>query len=309
MSQVLVGTADGVALEGPPLPAHWQGNALQWIVYEREHMNVNHPTQPPLTIEERATVILRTLDLPQTDQVYRRRIKTFVTSNGYQPVLDAARYTARQAAKETISDPWAYTIQVYNGNLARLSHLYGLVHWAENGLRSQLDLNYARVLGPTWHAYPDQYLPLNSVANFLAVHERLSLPITAVAFPTGRGVVQSWQIVTPATPGEFLESVTTGWLVSMARYLHRRSRARAILVRLDGQQTSPQEAETFFGHLKAARNAVAHNHYMSNEEFARHHDTLLVLLTVLHFDVATALSRVDALRADLVRTTIARLKS
>ena len=67
------------------------------------------------------------------------------------------------------------TIAVYNGNLARLSHLYTLTHWVENGLRSQLDLHYGATLGAAWHCLPDQYLPRDSPANFPSLHASMGV--------------------------------------------------------------------------------------------------------------------------------------
>ncbi len=269
-------------------------------------MNVNPGSRPPVTLDERAAAILATLHVPHADPEDRRRLRTFIQCNGYRSVLDAARYTASQAKKETIDNPWAYTIQVYNGNLARLSYLYGLIHWAEAGLRSQLDAHYVPLFGATWHVSPEKYLSINSVNQFLEAHKPFG-HITAREVRGGAGAIVRKEIVTPATPSEFLEHVTTGWLVSMVRYLHDRSRSRAILVQPNGDQTSPQEAGLFYQQLKDARNAVAHNNYMSNEEFTKYQATLLTLLGVLHFDVAKALGRVEEIRATLVSETIKRL--
>ncbi|MGH2385467.1 MAG: hypothetical protein ACRDGB_10515, partial [Candidatus Limnocylindria bacterium] len=54
-----------------------------------------------------------------------RRIATFCRVNGYEGVLAAAEQTGSVA---DVQDRWAYTVAAYNNNLARLSHLYTLLH-------------------------------------------------------------------------------------------------------------------------------------------------------------------------------------
>jgi len=139
-------------------------------------MNVNTPSRVNLrTVADRVRAVFTTLKLAPGDMALRRQVGTFITCNGYQSVLRAAQLTAKQAEREDIADPWAYTIAVYNGNLARLSHLYTLTHWVENGLRSQFDLHYGATLGATWHRFPDQYLPRDSPANFLSLHASMGV--------------------------------------------------------------------------------------------------------------------------------------
>lgn len=210
----------------------------------------------------------------------------------YDPTT-AAHITTRQRQRTKISDPWLYTIGVYNGTLARLSYLYALTHWVENGLRSQVDLYYLRTRGTTWHRYPDQYLPVNSVAEFLELHKPMGLTYNIVR--GGRA-----EITQPDTPGQFLQAVTFGFLLSMVRILHYNTKGSGILVQPSGQPTSRQQITALLEGAKDARNAVAHNHALDSGRFSRYNNQLLMLLTTLHFDVAKAMRRSESVRATFI---------
>ncbi len=153
-----------------------------------------------LDIEQRTTRVLATIGLPSDDAGLRRRVKTFILCNGYDRVFLAARYTAAQAAKEHIANPWAYTVQVYNGNLARLSCLYILTHWAESGLRSQVDLHFTRAVGATWYRFPRDYLPSRQAPIFASDPAQRGLRWEQDRYsPLGK------HLANVRSPGEFLE--------------------------------------------------------------------------------------------------------
>lgn len=266
-------------------------------------MNVNTPSRVNLrTVEDRVRAVFTTLKLAPGDMALRRQVGTFITCNGYQSVLRAAQLTAKQAEREDIADPWAYTIAVYNGNLARLSHLYTLTHWVENGLRSQFDLHYGATLGATWHRFPDQYLPRDSPANFLSLHASMGVESRDVPW-SDRGRPRK-EITRPADAALFLETVTFGWLLTMVRYLHSRTQGRGILMTAAGRFTSPQQARALLDTAKMARNVVAHNHYLDTGRYESHRAELSTLLEILHFDVIRALTRTEAIRADIVTAHI-----
>lgn len=264
-------------------------------------MNSNPQAGSPANVTGRARVVLTTLGLPTGNPAPRHQVETFITCNGYQGVLRAATYTARRATQEQIRDPWAYTIDVYNGNLARLSYLYLLVHWIESGLRSQLDLYYAGAGGATWHRVPERYLPRDSVTQFLVEHAHLGIK---AEYPRQSSATR--EVVEPEEAADFLERVMFGPLVTMVIYAHRRQPAR-ILVPPEGRLL-PSAAESRLRGVKDIRNIVAHNQYVDNRGFEKYEGQLLDVLSVLRFDVAKALSRSEERRTRLVQRKLMELR-
>ncbi len=201
---------------------------------------------------------------------------------------------------------WRYTVDVYNGNLARLSYLYLLVHWIESGLRSQLDLYYTFPNGPTrqaesqWHRSPGLYLPRDSVTNFLSAHGHLGI---VVEYPKP----SSPEIVEPEQSADFLERVTFGWLITMVTYAHRR-KPTAIIVDPE-KHLMPSEAKSKLEEIRKIRNTVAHNQYINNEQFESYQKQLLYFLKVLRFDVVKALERSEEERTKLVQENLLALQS
>ncbi len=255
----------------------------------------------PVTFDDRAASVLAVLNLPKSDPPLLRRVRTFIECNGYEAILRAARYTAARAAKEPVHDPWAYTINVYNNNLARLEHLYVLTHWAENGLRSQVDLRMSAALGETWYRFPERYLPANQVDYFFgdASHRDLRWEADTHA-ARGRRVADL------ANPAEFLEQITLGWLTRIVVHNYH-SYLRGILITLAGAPVTRDEAAALLDAAKTARNAVAHNRYLTNEQYRMAVAKLPRLLELLRFDVSKALQRIEGSRRVVVRRTLTEL--
>jgi len=271
-----------------------------------DEMNNNPPIRTPPTIAGRVTAVLTMLGLPPTDDYRRHQVESFIKCNGYQGVLRAVNFTVERAAHTSIHNPWRYTIDAYNGNLARLSYLYLLVHWIESGLRSQLDLYYTFPNGPTrqaesqWHRSPRLYLPRDSVTNFLSEHGHLGI---VVDYPKP----SSPEIVRPEQSADFLERVTFGWLITMVTYAHGR-KATAIIVDPD-KHLIPSEAKSKLEGIRKIRNTVAHNQYINNKQFESYQEQLLYFLKVLRFDVVKALERSEEERTKLVQANLLALKS
>jgi len=250
-------------------------------------MSINPPARAPReprTLDERATQVLDVLGLPTDAPDLRDRVKTFIVCNGYHGVLAAAANTARHAQGGTVANPWAYTVGVYNNNLAQLSHLYYLTHWAETGLRSQLDLHYVVANGEAWHRFPDTYLPPRRVDNFFAAHGAMGIRWQYV-----RGAGRRQEIVTPATPAEFLEKVTMGWLIQMVIHVHQHTRSRGILVTRTGKRIATSEVIRLVEAARDARNDVAHNHLLTLDQYTRYRDTLRRLLEIMRYHASSQL--------------------
>jgi len=256
-----------------------------------------------VNLEQRARTILTTLGLSPADVDLQRRIKTFVLCNGYDGVQRAALYTASQAAKETINDPWAYAVQVYNGNLARLCHLYILAHWAECGIRSQVDLHLTNSLGTTWYRFPERYLPQRSVGHFFQ-----DASLRGIGRVPDRQSTTGLRVADFPSAGEFLEQITIGWLTQIALSVHQRN-AKAIFVRADGRVTLQTEITTLLEAAKQTRNDVSHHHYLTNEALKDKSSKLLRLLEILRFDTVRAIQRVEAVRRPLVVEVIRELQA
>jgi len=261
-------------------------------------MPVNKPLR---TLHECVMTLLTLLELPVNDDGLRQRVKTFILCNGFDGVYRAARFTAIRGNHEPniIAEPWSYTVRVYNGNLARLNYLYTLSHWAESGLRSQLDLHYTVTLGETWPRDPRRYLDGREVNSFLQATRNL-LPWEQVPG------VPMMQVSDAITSTEFLERISLSWLKQMVLKIHGGD-ARRILVGQDGRTINYQRAKSLLEAAVTIRNAVAHNRYLTNEVYTKGEQNLLDLLAILHFDVAKALRNLEIERTPLIRQAIQRL--
>jgi hypothetical protein len=238
---------------------------------------------------------------PDADPLLRGRVRTFIECNGYEGVLRAAQMTGRKARREAIADPWAYTVQVFNATLARLSYLYTLVHLAENALRSQVDLAFTRAHGANWYQFPAYYVPAGRENDFVgdATHQHLRWDTY-----THPGLPR--QIVALESSAAFLEGISMGWLVRMVLSGYG-GPLRGVLLNPDGTVMRLNLAERLLEIARKVRLAVAHNHSITNEEFREAADALVRLLEALRFDVPRALQRIERVRLGLVGTAMRRM--
>jgi hypothetical protein len=213
--------------------------------------------------------------------------------NPYSSVLRAARQTVKRSTRDGIEDLWAYTVSLYSGNLARLSHLYSLTHLAECGLRTQVDLRLTAAYGEKWHVSPDSYLPSHQIPRF--VGDQTLKDITWSIDPTAMG---GYRVQSPGSASDFLERITLGWLNQfiLAGYV---GPLREVLVTPEGRPLPYSQVEDLLDVARDARNDVAHNRYVPNERYAKAETKLVTLLSALRFDVANTLRRVDEARAAL----------
>ncbi|MGH2355620.1 MAG: hypothetical protein ACRDJN_28775 [Chloroflexota bacterium] len=263
-------------------------------------MKVNTPrtaaAAPADLLEQRVIAILAALgpSALSADPGLRGRVRAFIECNGYEGVHRAARITARKARREAVSDPWAYTVQVFNGTLARLSYIYGLVHLVENALRSQVDLAYTRAWGPNWYLIPSRYVPPGRENEFVGgiVHTRLRWDPRA-------DPRRPKQILPLESSAAFLDGISMGWLVQLVLHGHA-GHLHGVLVSLDGTVVRRSQAKKLLDIARRARNAVAHNRPVTNEEFREASAALVRLLEALRFDVPKALHRTERTRLSLV---------
>jgi hypothetical protein len=236
-------------------------------------MSVNLPAIPPRDLYGQATAVLTMLHLPTDIPALRQRVETFILCNGFHGVYAAARSTARLFTSdhpEVIHDPWPYTIRIFNRNLARSSYLYSLRHWVESGLRSQLDLHYTKQLGTTWHRRPSAYIERRQVPRFQMDYDQ------QLGWQDQSNTPEKL-IVDPVEPVLFLQRLSLRWLTNVVLHVHKQNN-RTILVRADQRTTDPRRVAALLDAAVGIRNAVAHNHPISNEVFTKTEQQLLELL-------------------------------
>ncbi len=269
-------------------------------------MNVNPPLRLPRTVPEKVTVILTTLGLTVGDADLRRRIGTFITCNGYEAVLEAARETVKVARRQakTIADPWPYTIRVYNTNIAHLEHLYILTHLAETGLRSQVNQHYIMgVGGDEWHRDPRRYVEPRLIADFVGKTKELGWGVDRA----GNRIVER-----PDTPDKFLALISMSQLNQIALRAH----AKTPLAILKDPTPKPgaraeidhSRIERLLMSARDARNDVAHNRFVKASVFDERKTDLLDLLRILHFDVGKTLRGIVAQSSPIMAGVIAGLE-
>jgi hypothetical protein len=254
-------------------------------------------------LEQRAATVLALLGIadPGADPLLRGRVMTFIECNGFEGVLRAARVTARRVSREPIADSWAYAVQVFNGTLARLSFLYSLVHLVENALRSQVDLAYVRAWGPDWYLVPSRYVPPGRKSEFVGDAAHRHLRWDPRADPR-----QPRCILPLASSAASLEGISFGWLVQIVLHGHT-GHLQRVLVNPDETVVRRSQAERLLNIARRARNAVAHNRAIPDEEFREAVDALVRLLEALRFDVPKALNRIERTRLSLVGARLRRL--
>lgn len=98
-----------------------------------------------------------------------------------------------------------------------------------------------------------------------------------------------------------------GWLVQIVVHGYS-GYLRGILASPSGEMATLAEARALMQRARIARNVVAHNRYMTNEEFADAQAKLPRLLTLLRFDVRKALERSEAARSPVIAATLQQLE-
>lgn len=103
-----------------------------------------------------------------------------------------------------------------------------------------------------------------------------------------------------------LEGISLGWLVQIVLHGHT-GHLRQVLVNRDGTVVRRSQAERLLNTATRARNTVAHNRAIPDEEFREAVDALMRLLEALRFDAPKALNRIERTRRSLVRDRLRRL--
>ncbi len=241
------------------------------------------------------SAILATLGLPLDDASLRQRVTTFVICNGFEGVYRATRVTRKtldQGRGTDIDDPWAYTVRVYNRDLAKLSYLYSLRHWVEMGLRSQADQHHIMTLGARWHRDPRNYLDGRQPHSFQQEYVK---PFTWIPIANETAML----IDEPEMPSMFMDRISLNWLTQIVLNVHKKD-ARRILVDAQGKKVDFLKAQALLSDAVEIRNAVAHNRFVSNEVFMKGEKDLLDLLRILQFDVEKAVKRTEDERDEFI---------
>lgn len=236
-------------------------------------------------LSDRASEIARVLGFSD-DPAILRRIERFCETNGYAGLLRAARYTA---ARPNIRDPWNFTIKAYNYNLARLSLLYSLCHWAETGLRSRVELAMSEARGDGWFLDVSAYLPGDRVPEF--VRDRSQGTVWRM---DGEEWVPNY-----TTGTEFLDSVNLGWLRQIV--IHNYSDVLLGSFRRPTGEAAPvDELSRLVAEVNECRKKVAHNAYVDDAPFLGMLKSAKRLVTLLGFDLSVLLPRSEAARTAVV---------
>ncbi len=252
-------------------------------------MNVN-PTGPQRPLQTPVDEVASVLGLDLTaDRELRRKIDRFIQVNGAAGVLRAAEYTSKRL--DRVRDPWAFTVDVFNSNLARLSFLYAFVHWVEIGLRSRVGTALRNAHGDTWFEDPSCYLPQKD-------HYAFSVDR---AQPTvwRRDHAKQQMVPNYADGTTFLESVTFGWLGTVAVFIFDQHLVD-VLVKLDGSRLDRDELSKLVRDCSDARRLVAHNGYISDNGFREQQMSGRRLMDVLGFDLEKCLNKFENARRRVV---------
>lgn len=236
-------------------------------------------------IQTRVESIVAAMGLTKDTTDLHRRIATFCRLNGHEGVLAAAEQTGSVA---DIQDRWAYTVAAYNNNLARLSHLYTLLHWTENSLRSHLDELLTDAIGIDWFRHPRDYLPPEHAAR-LAVGEsdpwidREDNP----ACLDGRCIATTY-----ASGAAFLRETSFG-TVKLVTINACYALNRPFLVEAAGNPIRRKQAKKLLESANQSRNLVAHSRtvHLDLNTYTKRVNKLNDLLIAMRFDLAKALFR------------------
>ena len=117
-----------------------------------------------------ANQVVILLGADATDEALIRQIGKFIKCNGALGVMKAANIVAarRKTTAEPVVNPWAYCIQVFNGNAARSVVLHQSIYLLENSLRSRIDYLMTSSGGEEWYRDVHTYLTRDIAPVFLS---------------------------------------------------------------------------------------------------------------------------------------------
>lgn len=228
------------------------------------------------------------------------QIEKFMRCNGALGVIKAANAVARRRRSDpdAIKDPWAYCIQVFNGNVARSSLLHPMLYVLENALRSRVDAILTLERGRDWYRDVDSYLDSEAAGRFRKGEEYAQVqdrsdssepPYQILAFRSGMVFVQ--RIPFAGLQRIIEHNYASGPLADM------------FLPPAGDVKLDPAFVKASIDRVRDARNDVAHHREITPESFAASHHRARKLLDHLEFDVDRAMRRIE-IAAGAVRHTL-----
>jgi hypothetical protein len=250
---------------------------------------------PREIMTKRVRQIMTTLMILDDDRIRAKQIEAFLGCNSFHSVLQSAQGTAKTLRRDPgrIRNPWDYTEKGYYKNLSRLSYLYYLTHWTENGLRCQIDLHYCSVSSHTtdWYKYPEDYL----LARKPEEREENISQFLKGSFSGRLDILRNI-----SNSDGFFEKVSLYWIKQMITRAIRVN-SKVVFAVESGQRPAETHVTDLLHDFTMARNAVAHNHRINDIAFKRYQPRLIQLLHHLNFDLAAAVTAVERERSAIVR--------
>lgn len=233
--------------------------------------------------------VLQVLGLPDSAPELFRRVRGFIRCNGYAGVRAAAEETAETARRSSVKEPWGHARSVFNQGMARGNVLHGLLHLAETGLRSWVDLRLHASRGATWHHTVGGLLDPNG-------RQQLNTDLDRITINDPHGGRRKAIPSDYATPAEFLEAVSFGTLRAIIRSTYTKTYGPVLVRPGDGRDVPASELHADLDSINEARNAVAHCRIVTRAAFEQVAKKLGALLELLQFDVPRTIYRTERAR-------------
>jgi len=238
---------------------------------------------------ERGLEILRKV-VPEGRLPSSGHVAKFMRANGVPLVIQAINTTAeriREAERghrTPVENPWDYVRAIVNGQPARATYLYLLIHLWELALRSRIELVMNAVNGPDWFRDPADYLSKPNALHLFEHHEfRARLFVEKVDAPYGKvvapGIVFADGLIQELYLPTLQNIVLDNWGIfgtHLATYFGTKAKAAATVHR-----------------IHEARTAVMHAREIQNVFFRRSVDALRAGLEALEFDVDKTLNAIN----------------
>lgn len=245
-----------------------------------------------------ADQVIKLIGGDPADAALKLQIDKFIRCNGALGVIRAANTVAsrRKTAAASVEHPWAYCIQVFNGNAARSVVLHQLIYLLENSLRSRVDRLMASAAGDEWYRDVHRYLPREIAPVFLSDQQFQDVqdrqPSNDPPYPILRfklGITFTERIPFWGLQAIITENYAKGNLYELFT-------AATPSDRLD-----PGFVGSSLDRIRAVRNTVAHHRAVSPEVYGKTTSLCDRLLAHLEFDMGKTEERIRAAVAELYR--------
>lgn len=244
--------------------------------------------------------VLKLLGLPvghaPVDQVEK-----FIRCNGALGVIRAANAVARRrrADPDVVKDPWAYCIQVFNGNVARSSVLHPALFVLENALRSRVDTTLTMEIGRYWYRDVETYLDAEAAGRFRKGDDYAQIQLRA------DDVEPPYDMLTFRSGIVFVQRIPFAGLQRIIEHNYARGPLAQMFEPPAGEaRLDPASVKASLDRVRDGRNDVAHHREITPENFAVTYRRTRQLLDHLEFNVARAMRRIDAVAGELRRSLL-----